>query len=146
MHPNAPADVKPIALLPMTDSKPPSTIIVNRSPFAYFYWYVANREWEKQERKKTAQTKMKEEERLVNFCPYIILQADQTIQRKQIRLDNWHRFIRGEHICMRGQIVTAATTTKKLLYLICSSSTRASEKQERERKQRTKHVYMCDYW
>lgn len=40
MHPNAPADVKPIALLPMTDSKPPSTIIVNRSPFAYFYWLV----------------------------------------------------------------------------------------------------------
>lgn len=44
MHPNAPADVKPIALLPMTDSIPPNTIIVNRSPFAYFYWYVAKKE------------------------------------------------------------------------------------------------------
>lgn len=36
MHPNAPADVKPMARLPITDSKPPKTINVNRSPFAYF--------------------------------------------------------------------------------------------------------------
>lgn len=86
MHPNAPADVKPIALLPMTDSIPPNTIIVNRSPFAYFYWYVAKRVRETKQKRK--QTKMKGEERLVNFCPYIILQADQTIEHKQIQPDN----------------------------------------------------------
>lgn len=36
-HPSAPADGNRIALLPITDNRPPKTIVVNRNPFAYFY-------------------------------------------------------------------------------------------------------------
>lgn len=37
MHPRAPADGYPIALLPSTDKRPPNTIMVKRRPFEYCY-------------------------------------------------------------------------------------------------------------
>lgn len=59
-HPKAPADGKPIARLPSTDSKPPSTIKENRIPFAYVYGYYGSRETKKKQNKQNREKKREE--------------------------------------------------------------------------------------